>query len=714
MNFPDQLRKHRTKLLPAAIVLTGFALGALFWADIAAWFSGQPLRFESQAEVTTAQAGPFQLKAALFPDTLREKGNLLRLQVQDRNGEAVDDAQVKVTYHMPRMGSMPEMRGEAEVVDKGDGRYDAAFDLTMDGSWTLKAEIRGGDRSGEASFTMTVGTSGLTTTGGAGSGPADSSSVSEILPTQFDEATLARLRASFEAYEHARALLAQDTVGGLSVQAEAIRGSLEAATRGLPGTSSAVAQHVGQAQQAAQELGQASDPEQARRHFAELSKYFVALASADPRLAEGWTLFECPMAKGFPKWFQRSDRLGNPYMGQKMLQCGTESEWTIPAPDGQTYVDAGGDDDIAHYTCSMHPSVRQEGPGTCPICSMDLMPVSREEVETGTIFVDQVRRQRLGVRTTSARRRQMTLRIRAVGEVQYDETRLSDVNLRMSGWVHGLVVDKTGQRVRHGQTLFMLYSPELYAAQLEHLTAVRRVSEGTAETFANLRRASRRRLALLGMSDAQIEELERRGEAWENVPILAPANGYVIQKSVVEGARVESGTLVYRIADLSRIWIDAEVYESDLRHVRAGQSVQVELPYLLDRTFEGQVDYVYPTLQGATRTGRVRVVLANPDLELKPNMYATVWFEVDLGKRLAIPDSAVIYTGPRRLVFIDLGEGRLRPRRVKLGVHAESYYEVTDGLRAGDLVVTSGNFLIAAESRIRSAAKYWEGGDDSE
>lgn len=308
----------------------------------------------------------------------------------------------------------------------------------------------------------------------------------------------------------------------------------------------------------------------------------------------------------------------------------------------------------------------------------------------------------------------MTLSIRAVGEVQYDETRLSDVNLRMSGWVQRLVVDETGQRVRRGQTLFTLYSPELYAAQLEYLVAVRRQGEGTNETFASLRRAAKRRLELLGMTDAQIEQLEQRDEAQENVPILAPASGYVIEKNVVEGARVEAGTQVYRIADLSRVWIDAEVYEADLPYVHVGQRAVVELPFVPDRTFEGRIDYIYPTLQGATRTGRVRVVLDNPELNLKPEMYANVRLEVDLGERLAIPDSAVIYTGPRRLVFIDLGEGRLRPQEIEIGVHTGGYYEVTDGLEAGDVVVTSGNFLIAAESRIRSATKYWEGGDDSE
>jgi Cu(I)/Ag(I) efflux system membrane fusion protein len=374
---------------------------------------------------------------------------------------------------------------------------------------------------------------------------------------------------------------------------------------------------------------------------------------------------------------------------------------------------AGGDE-ISHYTCSMHPSVKQQGPGKCPICGMDLVPVTKQEVETGTIFVDEVRRQRIGVRTAPVEKRDLSLEIRAVGEVEYDETRLHEVNLRMSGWVQKLLVDETGQKVKRGQTLFLLYSPELYAAQVEHLSVLARKSAGKSETFDTLAKASRQRLRLLGSSDWQIDALEKRGEARENVPITSPASGFVIEKQVIEGARVESGMLIYRIADLDRVWIDAEIYESDLPHLEVGQRAKVELPYMPGKTYEGRVDYIHPTLAGATRTGRARVVLENQNLELKPDMYANVKLEVKLGERLAVPESAVIYTGPRRLVFVDLGEGRLQPKEVELGAHADGYYEVTEGLEEGDLVVTSGNFLIAAESRIRSAAKYWEGSDGTE
>jgi Cu(I)/Ag(I) efflux system membrane fusion protein len=398
------------------------------------------------------------------------------------------------------------------------------------------------------------------------------------------------------------------------------------------------------------------------------------------------------------------------FSGEPMPTRSTQAGANAPSHDEADPLEEAGD--VEYYTCSMHPSVKQHSEGTCPICSMDLIPVTSEEIATGTIFVDDIRRQRIGVRTAPAVRRQLMSEIRAVGRVSYDETRLHDVNLRMGGWVEKLEVDETGQQVHRGQTMFTLYSPELYAAQLEYLTAVRRQVEGSSGTFANLRRAARQRLHLLGMADAQIEELEQRNEAREHVPILAPSSGFAVEKNVTAGARVEAGALVYRIADLSSVWIEAEVYESDLPHVQVGQTAVVQLPYL-EKTLEGRIDYIYPTLEGQTRTGRARVVLENPGLELKPDMYASVQIQVDLGERLVVPDSAVIYTGPRRLVFVDHGEGRLTPQRVELGVHAEGFYEITDGLEAGQVVVTSANFLIAAESRIRSAAKYWGASDGS-
>jgi Cu(I)/Ag(I) efflux system membrane fusion protein len=196
------------------------------------------------------------------------------------------------------------------------------------------------------------------------------------------------------------------------------------------------------------------------------------------------------------------------------------------------------------------------------------------------------------------------------------------------------------------------------------------------------------------------------------MPFLSPASGYVIEKHVVEGAAVKPGERLFRIAPLDEVWIQADVYEHDLPHLKVGQPVEVTVPYLPGRTYAGRVTYIYPDLEGATRTGRIRIEIPNRKLELKPDMYAEVRFEVKGGARLQVPHEAVIYTGPRRLVFVDLGDGRLEPREVKLGIATDDAYEVLDGVREGERVVTSGNFLIAAESRIRSAASHWTGGGD--
>jgi Cu(I)/Ag(I) efflux system membrane fusion protein len=220
-------------------------------------------------------------------------------------------------------------------------------------------------------------------------------------------------------------------------------------------------------------------------------------------------------------------------------------------------------------------------------------------------------------------------------------------------------------------------------------------------------RAARERLRLWDLTDQQIEEMGRRGTPLEYIPILSPASGYVVEKNVVEGAAVTPGAMLFRIAGLDRVWIEAEVYESDLALVQNGLPVSVSLPYLPDRSFEGHVAFVYPFLHDRSRTGRVRIELENRDLELKPDMYANVELQVDLGERLTIPEGAVIYAGTRHVVFVDEGEGRLRPVEIQVGVRSENDYEVTGGLEEGDVVVTSGNFLIAAESRLKTAMELW-------
>jgi Cu(I)/Ag(I) efflux system membrane fusion protein len=371
----------------------------------------------------------------------------------------------------------------------------------------------------------------------------------------------------------------------------------------------------------------------------------------------------------------------------------------------------GGESQAAYYTCSMHPTVRSPGPGKCPICSMDLTPVTREEEQAGVIHIAQDRRALLGIRTTKVARVPLDLDITAKGRLAVDETRLHDVTLKVGGYVSELRVNATGLSVARGQTLFTLYSPELYAAEQEYLIATQnrdtmRMS-GDASHSERLARAAETKLRLWGLGDDQLAMIARRGEPIERVPFQSPASGVVVEKNVVDGAAVTAGQRLFRIADLADIWVEADVYEADLSRITKGMPAAIALDYLPGKTFTGNVAFIYPYLDPASRTGRVRIALPNKALELKPDMYATVTFKLPLGPRLVVPDSAVVYTGPRRIVFVDLGNGALRPQEVAIGAHTGDVIEIASGLAEGDVVVSSGNFLVAAESRVRSATSFW-------
>ena len=380
---------------------------------------------------------------------------------------------------------------------------------------------------------------------------------------------------------------------------------------------------------------------------------------------------------------------------------------------------SGSAGEVDHYTCSMHPSVKQAGPGKCPICGMGLIPVTKEQQSEGVVMIDEGRRQLIGVRTSAVIEASLRSSFHAVGHVAYDESALTDVNLKVKGWITKLLVNETGQRVARGQTLFTMYSPELYNAEQDFLLASRSAAIGHMQDdagpprVASFARAARKRLNLLGLSDAQIDAVSAKGEPLESTAIASPASGFVIEKDVVEGAMVEAGMRLFRIAALNKVWVEADVYEADLAHVRVGQPAKVSLDYLPGRAYEAKVSYVYPYLETGARTGRVRIELANQELELRPGMYASVELASDMGSRVQVPASAIVYTGPRRLVFVDLGEGRFRPQVVRVGTEANGMYEVLQGLKPGDMVATSGVFLIAAEARISTAAKYWDSEPDS-
>ena len=323
----------------------------------------------------------------------------------------------------------------------------------------------------------------------------------------------------------------------------------------------------------------------------------------------------------------------------------------------------------------------------------------------GIVTLDAGRRQAAGIRTEPVQVRRLTVPIRAAGRVGYDETRRAEISLKFSGWVREIHVDYTGQLVRAGAPLLSVYSPELLTAQQEYLEARRSAPSGSGTSGARdpeLAASARQRLSLWDVAPEQIDEITRTGKPMDSVPILAPVGGVVIEKNVVQGSSFTAGQTLYKIAPIDPVWVIASVYQYELPLVHEGMRASVIPAFQSQETRTGTVSYINPYLDPETRTGEVRIQISNPKGDLKPGMFVDVSLERELGERLAVPESGVIFSGDRRVVFVDLGDGRLEPRDVALGPKAGDYYQVVGGLKAGDVVVTSGDFLVAAESRLQS------------
>ncbi len=321
------------------------------------------------------------------------------------------------------------------------------------------------------------------------------------------------------------------------------------------------------------------------------------------------------------------------------------------------------------------------------------------------VVLDSEGARRIGVTLAVVERRELSGFVRTVGTVAYDETRLTTVSPKIGGWVEHLYVDFTGAPIRQGEPLMEIYSPALVSAQEELLLAVRLVRDagpGRALTNAQeLLRSSRRRLAYWDISEEQIRRIEESGEPSKTLTLMAPASGIVVEKNVVEGDRIMPGMTVYRIADLSRVWIEAEVFEKDLALVRERQRARVSFEAYPGEVFNARVTYVHPTVSVQSRTARVRLELPNPDLSLKPGMYARIELEsLPAEPTLVVPRSAVIETGQRTLVFVQGAEGALLPREVQPGRTSGRYMQILSGLEMGERVVSSAAFLVDAESNL--------------
>lgn len=340
-----------------------------------------------------------------------------------------------------------------------------------------------------------------------------------------------------------------------------------------------------------------------------------------------------------------------------------------------------------------------------PMAGMDMGGMATGGDGSVRLTADQIRT--FGVTFGSVERRTLEDEIRTVGIVNFDETRLAGVTPKFGGYVERLHVDFTGRPVRAGEPLVEIYSPELVAAQEElllaaHLerglsgTSVPGVPEGSSDLVA----AARQRLRLWDISEAQIDRVLETGRAQRTLTLYAPVSGVVVEKDVLAGQAVRAGQSLYTIADLSEVWVEAELREADAGLVEEGDPAAVELSALPGRTIRGRVEYVYPTLQSTSRSLKARIAVSNPDGRLKPGMYATVRIAAPAREALTVPASAVLNTGERRLVFVDMGQGRIAPREVELGRTGTGYIEVLAGLEPGQRVVTSAQYLLDSESNL--------------
>ena len=329
----------------------------------------------------------------------------------------------------------------------------------------------------------------------------------------------------------------------------------------------------------------------------------------------------------------------------------------------------------------------------------------------GAVVIPAVARQLIGVRSAPAAYRALEQEIRTVGTVDVNERGLTQVTLKVSGWIKDVFVNSVGRPVRRGEPLFTLYSPDLLVTQDEFLLALKTQAQLAASPLAEAKAnavalvaSARERLRLWDLTDEQIAALERRGKAEPILTVYAPSTGIVLKREAVPGKYVEPGTTLYEVADLSTVWISADIYESEVVAVKLNQSASVTIAAYPGETFRGNVAYIYPSLNTEARTVRVRLELPNPGLKLKPGMYGNVTLQMDAVNTLVVPKEAVLETGLRQLVFMDRGEGAYVPYPVKLGRRSQDSVEVLEGLKEGDRIVTSANFLLDAESKLTSAS----------
>jgi len=368
----------------------------------------------------------------------------------------------------------------------------------------------------------------------------------------------------------------------------------------------------------------------------------------------------------------------------------------------------------------MHPWYKSEVAGIAPDCNMKLVPVYPGEearyerrankMPEASVQIAPEKQQLIGVGYGTVEYETVKNSVRAVARVTLDETKIAKVHSKLEGWIDQVFVDFTGKQVHQGDPLLTIYSPEALATQQEYLLAIKAqhlmhdnpVHEMLGST-ENLVAAAKKRMDLWDIGEKQIAEITASGVPLKNLTLSSPITGFVMERNVFAKQRIMPETALYTVADLSRVWVVADVFEYEAAGIRLGMPATLTLSYLPGRTFRGKVNYILPQVDAATRTLKVRIEFPNPDFALKPEMYGEVEFQTGGGRRLVVPQTAVLNSGDRQVVFVDRGKGYFEPREVSLGGRSEGRVEILSGLQSGERIVISGNFLIDSESQLKTS-----------
>ena len=420
---------------------------------------------------------------------------------------------------------------------------------------------------------------------------------------------------------------------------------------------------------------------------------------------EGKQLYSCGM---HPEVI--SDKPGNcPICGMKLTPIKSTAQDTGQVQTGESAKDRK----ILYWRAPMDPTEIYDKPGKSKM-GMDLIPVyeGEEAGGAGSITIDGALQQNMNLRVAKVERRDISNVIRVYGSVTYAEDKEFSVNTKISGWIEKLYVNTTGQRVQKGQPLLEIYSPELVSTQEEYLLALNNYEKLASSPYESVRNSakkmltlSRDRLEYWDISKAEIDKIEKTGQSRRTILLKSQIAGVVTHKAVVEGDKVGPGMDLFHIVDLSKIWVEASVYETELPLIEVGQKAEVELDHVMGQKLQGKVDFIYPYLDQKSKANNVRLVFDNPDLLLKPGMYTTVRiYSHAASDSLAIPSEAVIHSGKRKIVFVTKGDGKFEPREIKIGAESDDgYLQIISGLFDHEEVVVSGQFLLDSESRTREA-----------